>query len=185
MNISDSNSKYMITDVIGYEREEDNYIEETDVDDVEMKIIAVYVTISEEYVSSLQFELSDLKRKVVLTALLGHKTNKEFCFGIDDGDSIRCIRVYYDNYFIHGIIFETTNGYNSPLYGSETLNKKIIVINNDKEELISFGGTYNNHITSVYFVKRKKDGMGKEKINDEEGEELPEEYKQMLLNAKF
>ena len=147
-----SDNKYVVTDVIGNEREEDNYIEETEVDDALMKIIAVHVTISEEFISSLQFELSDLRSSFVLTSLLGHKTNKEFCFGIEEGDSIRSIRVYYDNYFIHGIIFETTNGNNSPLYGSETLNKKIIVINNDKEELVSFGGTYNNHLFILYIT---------------------------------
>ena len=180
-----SENKYVVTDVIGNEKEEDNYIEETEIDNAFMKIIAIHVTISEEFISSLQFELSDLKSSFVLTSLLGHKTNKEFCFGVEEGDSIRTIRIYYDYYFIHGIIFETTNGHSSPLYGSETLNKKIIVINNDKEELVSFGGTYNNHITSIYFIKRNKNEKAKAKINDEDSEELPEEYKDMLMNAKF
>ena len=50
MKMATSDNKYVVTDVIGNEREEDNYIEETEVDDALMKIIAVHVTISEEFI---------------------------------------------------------------------------------------------------------------------------------------
>ena len=37
----------------------------------------------------------------------------------------------------------------SPIFGSQTFEKKEIEI---KGSLVSFGGTYSNHITSVYFI---------------------------------
>lgn len=128
------------------DNENDNYIEEPDISS-SMKLIAVHVSITEDFISSFQFELCDNK-SLILSPLIGHKTNRENTWTVPKGEYVSKIILYYEH-FLHGIVFETNKGSMSPIFGSQTFEKKEIEI---KGSLVSFGGTYSNYITSVYFI---------------------------------
>ena len=68
------------------DNENDNYIEEPDISS-SMKLIAVHVSITEDFISSFQFELCDNK-SLILSPLIGHKTNRENTWTVPKGEYV-------------------------------------------------------------------------------------------------
>ena len=141
---------YINTDVIGSPSNNlnDNYIEEPEINET-MKLVAIHITMTEDFLSSFQFELCNNK-EFFLTPLIGHKTNRESTWCVPQDENVESIILYY-RHFLHGLGFITNKGTSSPLFGGETFEKKVI---NIKGDLLSYGGTYANHITSIYFIYR-------------------------------
>lgn len=172
---------YINTDVIGAPSQNlnDNYIEEPEINEA-MKLIAIHITMTEDFISSFQFELCNNK-EFFLTPLIGHKTNRESTWCVPQDENVESIIVYY-RHFLHGLVFVTNKGTLSPLFGGETFEKKIIKIYGD---LVSYGGTYANHITSVYFIYRDITKKSCIEDNDdstiEPSEDLPKEYYKLLI----
>ena len=168
---------FIISEIIGNNSlENDHYIEEEKITDPTLKLIVIHITLSENYISSIQFELSNSK-SFYLTSLIGHKTNRKCSFYLNDNESVKTIVIYYDK-FLQGMYFINNKGICSPLFGSKTLKEKKIEI---KGELINFGGTYGNHITSIYFISRNNDVIFN--YNNSENEKrkyAPEEFDEIL-----
>lgn len=172
---------YINTDVIGTPSPNlnDNYIEEPEINET-MKLIAIHITMTEDFISSFQFELCNNK-EFFLTPLVGHRTNRESTWCVPQGENVDSIIVYY-KHFLHGLVFVTDKGTSSPLFGGETFEKKIIKINGD---LVSYGGTYGIHITSVYFIYRDITKKSSIQDNDdsiiEPSEKVPKKFYKLLM----